>query len=411
MRVFRSVFLLSFYLCGFSSGADTPQQPFVMPHGWGAFFKDEKGIQKNLVQPIEKNSDKDWMFLQFTDYTGLKNRLAVMQVENKTAAVEQAENTKNTVVVTNKVAEVPVGAVEEMLMTALINTHRYILVERKALENTLAEQDLGASGRVTQASASKVGRMLGAQHLIFVSVNEWSPNKSKTGGALGAIGGGFLGGFGAKKKEAEVAMSFRIVDATTGEVLQSTTERAKTTSWGFGFGGGGGGGGGLIGYEKDAPINYAVMSCINKAVYKIAMTLKDSAWSGSVIVVKPTPAVEPAPLPTPPPAPVVSKSKKSSMKSPVTPPPPPPPPPKIYINAGNNTGITPGMRLKVISLGEEIIDPSTGTVLDRERKDIGVIEVTETQEKISIVKIVDGCIGIKNGDAVTLLQPQTQKSE
>jgi len=396
--------VLSFATAQPTRAADPKKAPFKMPDGWGAYVRDEKGVMKNLVTPIEKNSDKDWMFLQFTDCAGPKKRLAVMPIENKTPTIEQTEKTKNAVIVTTQVAEVPVASIEEMLTTALANTHRFILLERKALDQTLAEQDFGESGRMASSSAAKIGRMLGAQEMIFGAVNEWSPGKSKTGGALGAVASGFLGGFGAKKKEAEIAMSFRIVDATTGEVLASITERAKTTSWGIGLGGAGGGGGGLFGYEKDSPINYAVMSCLNKIAYKIAMALKDRPWSGSVIVAKAQEA--PPPPAPPPPKPTTGKTKKStSPAAPPAPPPPPPPPPKIYLNAGTNAGIMQGMRMEIDSLGEEIVDPETGLTLDRERTRIGLVEVASVQDRLSIVSIVEGCAGIKNGDAAILVTP------
>src|SRR3990172_4273849 len=95
---------------------------YTPPPGWNAYFKDDKGEVKSLQQPVEKNKDKDWMFLQFTDYSGVKNTLAVMRVENKTANVEQAENTKNTTLWTGHIAEVPVAAIEELMTTSLFNT-------------------------------------------------------------------------------------------------------------------------------------------------------------------------------------------------------------------------------------------------------------------------------------------------
>ncbi len=337
--------------------------------GWSAFFKTDKGEVKPIVQPIEKNKDKDWMFLQFTDFTGPKNRLAVMRVENKTANVEQADNTKNTTLWTGHVAEVPVAAIEELMTTAFVNCHRFKLLERKALDQTLAEQDFANSGRVAQPSAAKIGKMLGAQFLIYTAVNEWTPEKGKVSGGGGGIGGGFLGGLGASKSDAEVAMSFRIVDATTGEVMTALTERATAGSWGLGVGaggyGGGGAGGGMIGIEKNSPVSYAVQSCINKACYKIAMALADRPWSGAVMKVSGG---------------------------------------KIYVNAGSDSGIVAGMSLNAMSKGEELVDPETGMSLGSEMKPIGTLQVIEVQEKYSIAQITNGCKGLKVGDVLQMIK-------
>ncbi len=170
---------------------------------------------------MEQNKDKDWLGLQFTQYEGPKLRLAVMQVENKTAHLEQMneaaagdENTY-TVMVNPQLAQVPIGSIEELLTTALYNSHRFELVERKALQAVLNEQDLGESGRISPPTASQVGRTLGARYQIFAAVNEWTPVKSKAGGGgLGALGG-ILGGASVSKKKAEITMSFRVVDTSS----------------------------------------------------------------------------------------------------------------------------------------------------------------------------------------------------
>lgn len=340
------------------------EAPFTPPAGWGAYFKDEKGETKGIIQPVEKNKDKDWMGLQFTPYEGPKIRLAVMKVDNKTANVEQARDTEAWVI-THRAAEVPVAAIEELITTALFNTRRFTLVERKDLEGVLGEQDLGASGRVAQPSAAKIGKVLGAQYQIFAAVNEWTPQKGKVKGGLGGIVPGALGGLKAGKSEAEVAISFKIVDATTSEVLQAITARATAGNWNLGVGLGGligaGAAGGAIGIEKNSPVSYAVQSCINKAAYQIAMALADRPWSGAVMKITGD---------------------------------------KIYINAGSTAGLTAGAVLVASSLGEELIDPETGMTLGAETERIGLLEIVEVKEKYSIARITEGCQGLKEGDKV-----------
>ncbi len=343
---------------------------YAPPPGWNAYFKDDKGETKPLQQPVEKNKDKDWMFLQFTDYTGVKNTLAVMRVENKTANVEQAENTKNTTLWTGRVAEVPVAAIEELMTTSLFNTHRYILVERKQLESILAEQDFAASDRAAKSQSAQTGKMPPAQFLIMVAVNAYTPEKGKTGVGGGGIGGGFLGGLGVSKSDAEVSMSFRIVDSSTGQVIDSITAKATAGSWGLGVGaggyGGGGAGGGALGIERNSPIGYAVQSCINKAVYQIAMKLRDKPWAGSVV-------------------------KVSS-------------PEKVYLNWGSNAGLATGMSLRALSKGEDLVDPETGMSLGSETTEIGSLQIVSVQDKVSVARITVGCKGLKAGDRVELSQ-------
>lgn len=340
------------------------EAPFTPPAGWGAYFKNDKGEMKAIIQPVEQNKDKDWMGLQFTPYDGPKMRLAVMKVDNKTANVEQARDTEAWVI-THRAAEVPVAAIEELITTALFNTHRFTLVERKDLDGVLAEQDLGASGRVAQPSAAKIGKVLGAQYQIFAAVNEWTPQKGKVKGGLGGIVPGALGGLKGGKSEAEVAISFKIVDATTSEVIQAITTRATAGNWNLGVGIGGligaGAAGGVIGIEKNSPVSYAVQSCIQKAAYQIAIALADRPWSGSVMKIAGD---------------------------------------KVYVNAGSAAGLTAGTVLVAFSLGEELVDPETGMTLGSETERIGLLEITEVKEKFSLARIKEGCQGIKEGDKV-----------
>lgn len=357
--------------CGPVHIALVGQSPAMGGGGWGGYFKTNKGETKPIQAPLERNKDQDWMFLQFHDYVGPKSRIAVMPVDNKTASAEVAgrTNTDNAVLVTRRLAEVPVASIEELLVTAFVNSHRYRLVERKAVGAAVAEQDLATSGRVAQQGAAATGRLIGAQFLVFAAVNEWSPEKSSTGGGGAGVGGGFLGAVGIRKGTAEVAMSFRLVDATTGEVLSAMTERATAGNWGIGFGGvgggGGGAGGGLVGIERNTPMSYAVQACINKAVYKLVMAIKDRPWSGAVM-------------------------KLGAGR--------------VYVNAGSDAGLTAGLRLAAMAKGEALIDPDTGATLGSELSPVGTLELVDVQEKYAVAKVVEGCKGLKVGDVVMVIQ-------
>jgi curli biogenesis system outer membrane secretion channel CsgG len=337
--------------------------PAYTPSGaWEGYFTNDKGVITGpVLQPPERNKDKDWMFLRFTDYSGPKIRVAVMKVDNKTATAQAAADTE-AVAVTNNLAQVPVSSIEEMVATAVFNTNRFELVERKEAEKILEEQDLGASGRAKKSTAPKTGQIVGADYMIFASVNEWTPVKSRGGGAAGSKAGP-LGLLGVQKSEAEVAMSFRVVDAATSKLLFSTLERATAGSWGIGLGGVSGNEGGAFAFQKASPIGYAVQSCLNKGVYKLAMWLKDRPWRGAVVKVDGQ---------------------------------------RVYVNAGINSGFTTGVELVVISQGKELFDPISGESLGKETAVIGILRLTDVQEKYSIAEIVEGCKGLKVGDQVEL---------
>lgn len=57
--------------------------------------------------------------------------------------------------------------IADVLITELAANDSIRVVERDQLQKLLEEQDLAQSGRVDQATAVKVGKLLGAQHMIF----------------------------------------------------------------------------------------------------------------------------------------------------------------------------------------------------------------------------------------------------
>jgi hypothetical protein len=304
--------------------------PFVASGGWEPFFHDDEGRDRAFLQPIEKNEDADWRFLRFTDYKGPRGRLAILRVENQSPPPDEDDDENS---------QVPLGNIEELFTTSLFETHRFNLIERKRIQSAIAEQNLGSSDRVNPDSAAKIGKALGADYLIIVAVTEWTPEKKR----IGAIGLG--------QSTAEVALSIRVLNATTGEVSFSTTERATAGSWNF-----------VIGTNK-APISYSLQSCLNKGAYRLATSLKVQPWRGQVADIKGG---------------------------------------KIYINAGSNRGLETGMKLTALSKGAEVIDPETHLSLGSDLEAVGSLTITTVNESFSIAAVAQGCKGLKKGDVVEI---------
>ena len=280
-----------------------------------------------------------------------------MKVENRQANAAAATDT-GAAVVTDKAAEVSVANIEEILTSAIFNTHRFEVVDRKDIEKTLQEQDLGASGRAKKGAAAKTGQVVGAEYLIYAAVNEYTPVKSHTGGSAGKA----ASLFGVSKNVSEVALSFRVVDAASSMNVFNATERATAENWDVNLAGISGGSGGGVASKQASPIGYAVQACINKAVYNLVMQLKKRPWSGSVI-------------------------KMAGQQ--------------VYVDAGSASGLTPGMELAAVSQGTEIRDLN-GESLGKETAVIGTLRVINVQGKFSVAEVVEGCKGLKVGDRVEL---------
>jgi hypothetical protein len=73
----------------------------------------------------------------------------------------------------------------------------------------------------------------------------------------------------------------------------------------------------------------------------------------------------------------------------------------VYITAGEDQGIEPGMTLHVYHKNRELTDPSTGAVLDVMMDPVGTIQVATVRDKISIATITEGNPPVR-GDVVKI---------
>lgn len=158
-----------------------------------------------------------------------------------------------------------------MLSNELSNTGKFRVVERAKLEPVLREQNLAASGRVSQGTAAKIGQMSGAQYLVMGTVSAFESDTSDTGGGI-SFGGISIGG---KKGEAYMAIDLRVVDTTTSEVAYSRTVEGRASDTGLSFGLFKGGFGGNLKSENKTPAGKAIRAGIVEAAdYLVCVMVK-----------------------------------------------------------------------------------------------------------------------------------------
>lgn len=145
-----------------------------------------------------------------------------------------------------------------MLTNELASTDKFKIVERAKLGKVLEEQDLAEAGRVSKKTGAKIGKLTGAQYLVYATVTAFDTNTAGTGGGIG-----FRGiSIGGKKEEAYLAIDLRVVDTTTGEIEFTRTVEGRATSYGVSGGVSRGGfSGGLGKYEK-TPTGKAIRGAI-----------------------------------------------------------------------------------------------------------------------------------------------------
>ncbi|MBI5820289.1 MAG: hypothetical protein HZA88_15080 [Verrucomicrobia bacterium] len=280
------------------------------------------------------------MLAQLPPYYGPKKLLAVMDFQNKS----------------NYKGKLELGTgMADSLTDAIIRSERFIVVERQQLRDVLKEQDFAQTGRAVEANAPKIGRVLNTQVMVVGSVVDFSETQEQNQGF------GYQGiSLSFAHAEAKVTIAIRLIDTTTGQVLDSQQVQGKAEKNAVG-----------IAYtEKDfkfgtsafakTPLGQATQEAIDKAVIFICQRMESVPWEGRVIEAKGS---------------------------------------EIYINAGEQQGIAVGDCFVVFHEGEGIVDPTTGLQLGAPRKEIGAIEVTELQPKFSIAKALRGT-GMARKDAV-----------
>jgi len=160
----------------------------------------------------------------------------------------------------------------DMLNTALFNSNRFIVLDRTDHKDVMAEQDLGASGRIKGGTAAPIGQMEGAELLVTGAVTAF---KDDAGGVMAGIGapvGIGAVGVGGGTKNAYMAIDIKVVDTKTGRIVAMTTVEGKSTDWFVGLGGIIGGSVlplGILGYQN-TPAEKAIRVCIVKAVEHIS---------------------------------------------------------------------------------------------------------------------------------------------
>lgn len=340
----------------------------VRQRAWMAYFKSEKGELAPVRETLNTDHDQDWIGLRFTDYDGPRIRLGVLKVINKAPEAEDRGGSAR--------IEVPVSGIQEMLTVALYNSKRFDVIEQQRVQEIEIQQRRQDVFEPSPTSIINIGKVLGAQYLVYGTVNEWSPERA--GSSTGSSGL-----FKTAKQEAEVAISFTLADVGTGQVLYTTAQRARLGATGHSWnapgllaavvpglaaihGVGAVAAGASGSTAEKTPVSYAINACANKAAFEIANFLRNRKWKGSVVE--------------------IAKAD-------------------VFVNAGSQQGMAPQTKLTVQAVQRIIKDRESGTILGEDLRGIGTLEIIAVQTGFSVARIVDGCTGIKVGDRVELATP------
>jgi curli biogenesis system outer membrane secretion channel CsgG len=265
--------------------------------------------------------------------------------------------------------------ISDMLVDKLLKDGKYRLIERSALDKILAEQNFSNSDRADSNTAAKIGKVLGVDAIIIGSITQFGRDDQHTnvGGGGYGLGKFGLGGVGVGKAKAVVAITARVVNVSTGEILasvqgQGESTRSSTSLLGGGGGGWNGGGGGLdMGSSNFA--NTILGEATHKAVDDVGAKLDDEA--------------------TKIPERVLTISGLVADASGNT----------LILNVGKKAGVKVGDKLQVTRQVRVIKDPATGKVIKSVEDKVGDATVTEVDDD-SATATFSGSGPAKVGDVV-----------
>jgi curli biogenesis system outer membrane secretion channel CsgG len=236
--------------------------------------------------------------------SGLKHRAAVLSVDNKTLYGQERIG----------------NAVKDMLTTEIAKTGCFVLVEREQLAKIMSEQALGQTGAVDEASAPKVGKLLGAEFVLIGSVTQFGVRTQASEGFFSD----------SKTQFADATVDIKLVSVETGEITLSLSgsghaKREYKSVLGMGSTGG---------YDESLE-QQALRSSLEGFAAKIAAEVGKTPWMCYVMI----------------------RGDKA------------------YLDAGSRSGIAVGQQYDIFTKGEAIYSPTTGALLGYDEAKTGVVQV------------------------------------
>ncbi len=264
--------------------------------------------------------------------------------------------------------------ITDLLVTYLVKDGTYSVLERKAMDKILAEQNFSNSDRANPTTAAKIGKLLGADAIIVGSITQFGNDKKTTnvGGAGGGFGGFGLGGVGHSKTKAIVGIDARIVDIDTGEILVVGEGKGESSRESTSLTGGGSNWHGFGAGNVDFGSSDFQNTIIGEAV-KLAVTqMSGELVAGNTKLVTRT---------------IVVQGLVAAIDG-----------GQVVLNVGSKNGLKVGDEMSIERVTKEIKDPATGQVIRRMTTPVGVIKITDVDAGSAVAAIVSGS-GFKVGDS------------
>ncbi len=242
--------------------------------------------------------------------------------------------------------------IAETIITELVNTGEFTVVERTQLQKVLDEQQLGKEGVLDPATAARVGKILGVQIMLLGTVTEFSLDTQKVNvPILGKV----------DITIARCVINAKMVSMETAEIMAAMKGEGQFDRKGFALGGAFGDLQGLSFTSREFRDHILGQATEVAAKQIVEQTVEKTA------------DLEPILIPEP--------AKLSGIVADVS-------NEEITINVGSKAGVEVGDIFEVYRKTKEIKDPNTGEVIMVKKEKIAEIEITEVVESASVARVV-----------------------
>jgi curli biogenesis system outer membrane secretion channel CsgG len=266
--------------------------------------------------------------------------------------------------------------IADLVVEKLVQAGQYSVIERKALDKILAEQNFSNSDRADPNSAAKIARILGVDAIITGSITQFGRDDKSlgvAGGAANVVSGHFgLGRVKQTDAKAVVAISARMINTDTAEIIAAVKGLGESDRKGtslFGAGGGASRGGGGVDMTSSNFAQTIIGEAVDKATTDLCAQLNEQAGKLPNHVV------------------VISGLVADSTGG------------VLVMNVGSRAGVKIGDQLAVMRKIRDVRDPGTGKILRSIENKVGEVTITDVDETSSVGNFT-GATPAKAGDVV-----------
>jgi len=247
------------------------------------------------------------------------------------------------------------AGIYEKLVKKLVDTGRFTVLEREALNALLKEQAI----KEANTGQPQHGKLVPAQALLQGKITDFEVAE-RGGGAGITVSGITLGG---SSKQATVSINVRLFDVDTSEVLATETSTGKSSAGGLSVGLNIGSTYSDFNAFQSSPLGKATSTAIDRTVELVMKKMERQPWSCKVA------------------------DFDASDK-------------EVAINAGIEAGVRVGDRFEVDRVSKVIKDPDTGQIIGRRTHRVGSVIVSRVEKNITFCALADGDAP-EVGDSVT----------